>query len=63
MDYSNLPRDVAARGAVFNDATTKLIGRVYSDNQALPKMVSPPVVPADHGFVHDFSGNFSRRCA
>ena len=71
MDYSNLPQDVAARVAVFNDATARLIGRIYSDNQAstmhdlrtssaadvtrnrrspsLPEMVSPPVVPTDHG--------------
>jgi hypothetical protein len=34
MDYSNLRKGVATRGAVFNDATTKLIGRVCSNNRA-----------------------------
>jgi hypothetical protein len=82
MDYSNFRKGLAARGAVFNDATTKRIGSVCSDNRAstlrdiatgsaagnrkptsLRRMISPPVAPADDGFVHDFSGNFSRKCA
>jgi hypothetical protein len=33
MDYSNLQEGVAACGAVSNDATTKLIAGVSSDNQ------------------------------
>jgi len=34
MDYSNFRKGLAARGAVFNDATTKRIGRVCNDNRA-----------------------------
>ena len=34
MDYSNFREGLAARGAVFNDATTKRIGSVCSDNRA-----------------------------
>lgn len=63
MDYSNLRKDVAARGAVCNDAPTKLIGGDCSDNRAstmrdLRRMISPSVAPTDDGVHHDFRHPF-----
>jgi hypothetical protein len=82
MDYSNLQEDVAARGAVFNATTTKLISGAYSDSLAssmydlrtrsaadvtsnrkppsLPRVISPPIAPTDHGLHHGFGHLFPR---